>query len=112
MCKRANQFLRGLAGQLCVGIERNYVAHVLQQREIADFDGERIVLGSEKAVEVEQFPALSFPAHPHALRGAVDLVTMEMEEASPRLWRILATQSFDQLRTETNQGVFVRGAIA
>src|SRR5579872_1373053 len=70
------------------------------------------MLGSEIAIEVEQLPAFTLPAHPDALRGTVDLVTVEVEKSAARLLRVLAVQPFGQLRAKTDQWVFVRRAIA
>ena len=70
------------------------------------------MLGPEKAIEVEQFPALALPAHPDAFRSAVDLVTMEVEERAARLLRVFAIQPFDQLRAETDQRIVIGRAAA
>ena len=66
--ERADQFSRRVAGKLRVGIERNYVTHVLEQRKVADFHGKSVVLAAQKAVEVEQFARACAPSPSRCLR--------------------------------------------
>jgi hypothetical protein len=63
----------------------------------------------EKFVEVEEFAALTLPAHPDTLASVEDAMAMEEEEGSAALAGVFVVEVDDALGGEEGQrvGVFV-----
>ena len=61
----ADQLARGVARQPRVAVERDAVAHLRQDRQVADVHGEAGVGGAaQQAVELLDLAALALPSHP------------------------------------------------
>ena len=83
-------------GSARVGVERDAVADVGQDREVADLDGEARVGGAaQQAVELLDLAALALPPHPPPL-GRVPLTqAMEQEEAVGTAVAVLVVERLD-----------------
>src|SRR5690348_1376582 len=94
MNRRADEFARDVARQLCVGVERDDVTDVFQERVVRRvYDEARIAGAAEQPVELLEFAALAFPTHPTVLAGIPLTTTMEEVKtivAMPAVERVYA----------------------
>ena len=73
----ADQLPRRVARQAGVGVERDAVADLRQDGQVADLDGGRVRRAAQQAIELLDLAALALPSHPAAflaipLPGAVE----------------------------------------
>ncbi len=88
--------LGGIAREAGVAVERDAVAHLGQDREVADLDAEAGVGGAaQQAVELLDLAALALPSHPAAF-GVVPLPQpVKQEEAIRPPVAVLAVERVD-----------------
>ncbi len=107
--ERGDQPSRRVALQHRVGVQRNHIAHLRQQPELADQRRKRravtaAVFGQvapQQPVELVELPALAFPPHPDAFAGVPQTPPVkEIERAA----RIPSVEFFDGARGAVQQG--------
>jgi len=98
MLDDSDQVGRGVARQARVGVQRDDVAHLLEDRTVADHDVERGVRGAaQQGVELLDLPAFSLPAHPHALPRVPLPRPMEQVETIPPPVSVARVEGLDAL---------------
>src|SRR5215208_6867735 len=92
----ANQLAGDVARQTRVAVERDAVAHLRQNREVADLHGEAGVGGAtQQTVELFDLAAFPFPAHPEAFLRVPLAEPMEEQKAAGAFFRVLGVQRAD-----------------
>ena len=103
----ADQGLGGVARQLRVGVERDAVPHVGQNRQVASGVSKSGVAGAAKqAVELLDLPALALPSHPHPFLLVPLAIAMEQVEAAAAVAGVAMVQGVDA-RSRGGQNVGV-----
>ena len=96
MKRDADQGLGGVARQLRVGIERDAVPHVGQNRQVARGVSKSGVAGAAKqAVELLDLPPLALPSHPHPFLLVPLAIAMEQVEAAAAVAGVAMVQGVD-----------------
>ncbi len=80
MSHRSDHAMRGSAWKLGIRIERKHKLNPRKNGQIADLDGEAVVMSAEKPIQIHELPALALPAHPSLLARVVNPVAMQQEE--------------------------------
>jgi hypothetical protein len=109
----ADQFRRGAARKLRVGVQGENIANLARSFETAGFDGERVEVADEELVQIQEFASLAFPAHPHALSCVEDATAMEKEEGAAFGRGVFGVEFVDKLDGKFDKRVrvvFVRFA--
>jgi hypothetical protein len=89
MQRDADQCLRGVAGQVSVGIESDAVLHVGQNRQITRCVSKACVAGAaQETVELLDLAALALPSHPHPFFLVPLPIAVEQVEAAAALVRM------------------------
>src|SRR6185295_16771581 len=92
----ADQGLGGVARQLRVGIERDAVPHVRENRQVASGVSKSGVAGAAKqAVELLDLPPLALPSHPHPFLLVPLPIAMEQVEAAAAVAGVALVQGVD-----------------
>ena len=100
-----NKLPGGVAGQLAVGVEGDHVTHGGQAAQVTDDQGEALcALATEQGVELGDFPAFAFVAHPQLVLRVPAARPVEQEKALAIGIRVLAVERLDTLTGEQQQG--------
>ena len=100
-----NKLPGGVAGQLAVGVEGDDVTHGGQAAQVTDDQGEALsAVASEQGVELGDFPALAFVAHPQLVLRVPAAWPVKQEEALAVGVRVFAVERLDTLTGEQQQG--------
>ncbi len=102
-----HQFVRGIARQLRIRVQRDHVLDVSQQGQISSLHGEIVMRPEKQLVEIQQLSALALPGHPNAFGFVVRAMPVEEEERAFALSRIFCIQRLDEARALIGQFVLV-----
>jgi hypothetical protein len=109
MRERSDEEGRGVRGEHRVGVERDDVAHLPHQLELADYDGEgSSVAVAQELVELGQLAALALPPHPHALLRIPEPRPVEEVERILRAAGVAGVERANALDRRLDDGVVLR----
>jgi hypothetical protein len=80
---------------LRVRVESDHVFYSAQLAPVAGNRGKPIIPSQQQIIQVQEFPALAFPAHPYFFAAVEATIAVKQEKCALPLARVAAIQLFN-----------------